>query len=91
MAEEYDPELPMSDAASPGAYTDPAANLATDVVFEMQLNAFKIAFWGVLLLCSAIYAFSRRYDVSRAWKLFYLLLGVLALTFTVSVLGLALS
>ncbi|MEW5320149.1 MAG: hypothetical protein WDW38_011246 [Sanguina aurantia] len=53
----------------------------------MQLNAFKIAFWGMLLLCSAIYAFSRRYDVSRAWKLFYLLLGVLALTFTESIVN----
>ncbi|MEW5307005.1 MAG: hypothetical protein WDW36_009427 [Sanguina aurantia] len=41
----------------------------------------------MLLLCSAIYAFSRRYDVSRAWKLFYLLLGVLALTFTESIVN----
>lgn len=83
MAEGYDPSVPVGDSSSPDAYAEPAENVAVDEKFQLQLNAAKIAFWGFLLLCTAVYAIRRRYDVSRAWKLFYLLIGVLTLTFLV--------
>lgn len=88
MTEEFDPNVSGGDSSSPEAYADSDSTVAVDEKFQLQLNAAKIAFWGVLLLFTAIYAIRRRYDVSRAWKLFHLLIGVLTLTFLV---GLALT